>query len=174
MVIHSEEPVKVVQVGSRKLEYPFERQGEIQSTEAPWVLHYFNATDKTIKACTTDAYTDNYRERRQYAQTGYYGAMGNHWIFGDTALQRRYLLQTAQEQEANGIMPAYAPLKSNDYMVILDSNLLWVRSLYQYYLFSGDRITTTRLLDSARKLMELLHSFTDRLGLIINLPTPTG
>lgn len=172
LVIHSEEPVKVVQVGSRKLEYPFERQGEIQSTEAPWVLHYFNATDKTIKACTTDAYTDNYRERRQYAQTGYYGAMGNHWIFGDTALQRRYLLQTAQEQEANGIMPAYAPLKSDDYMVILDSNLLWVRSLYQYYLFSGDRITTTRLLDSARKLMELLHSFTDRLGLINQPPYP--
>lgn len=172
LVIHSEEPVKVVQVGSRKLEYPFERQGEIQSTEAPWVLNYFNATDKTIKACTTDAYTDNYRERRQYAQTGYYGAMGNHWIFGDTALQRRYLLQTAQEQEANGIMPAYAPLKSDDYMVILDSNLLWIRSLYQYYLFSGDRATSKRLLYSARKLMELLHSFTDQLGLINKPPYP--
>jgi hypothetical protein len=172
LVIHSEEPIKVVQVGSRKLEYPFEREGEIQSTEAPWVLHYFNATDKTIKACTTDAYTDNYRERRQYAQTGYYGAMGNHWIFGDTALQRRYLLQTAQEQEANGIMPAYAPLKSDDYMVILDSNLLWIRSLHQYYLFSGDQITTTRLLDSAHKLMELLHSFTDQLGLINKPPYP--
>lgn len=172
LVIHSEEPVKVVQVGSRKLEYPFDRQGEIQSTEAPWVLHYFNATDKTIKVCTTDAYTDNYRERRQYAQTGYYGAMGNQWIFGDTALQRRYLVQTAQEQEANGIMPAYAPLKSDDYMVILDSNLLWIRSLYQYYLFSGDRITTTRLLDSAHKLMKLLHNFTDQLGLINKPPYP--
>ena len=172
LVIQSENPVKIVQVGSRRLEYPFERHGEIQSAEAPWVLRYFNATDKTIKVCTTDAYTDNYRERRQYAQTGYYGAMGNQWIFGDTALQRRYLMQTAQEQEANGIMPAYAPLKSDDYMVILDSNLLWIRSLYQYYLFSGDRITTTILLESARKLMGLMHSFTDQLGLINKPPYP--
>ena len=98
--------------------------------------------------------------------------MGNHWIFGDTALQRRYLIQTAQEQEANGIMPAYAPLKSNDYMIILDSNLLWIRSLYQYYLFSGDRITTQKLLGSALKLMTLIHSFTDDLGLINNPPYP--
>ncbi len=170
LVIHSQDPVKVVQVGSRKLEYPFEPRGEILSIEAPWVRQYFDATDKTIKACTTDAYTDNYRERRQYAQTGYYGAMGNQWIFGDTALQRRYLIQTADEQEANGIMPAYAPLKSDDYMIILDSNLLWIRSLYQYYLFSGDRITTQKLMDSALKLMALIHSFTDDLGLINNPP----
>ncbi|MDA0936384.1 MAG: alpha-L-rhamnosidase N-terminal domain-containing protein [Bacteroidetes bacterium] len=170
LVIHSQDPVKVVQVGSRKLEYPFKAKGEIQSIEAPWVRQYFDATDKTIKACTTDAYTDNYRERRQYAQTGYYGAMGNQWIFGDTALQRRYLIQTADEQEANGIMPAYAPLKSDDYMIILDSNLLWIRSLYQYYLFSGDRITTQKLMDSALKLMALIHSFTDDLGLINNPP----
>ncbi|MEK9516832.1 MAG: alpha-L-rhamnosidase N-terminal domain-containing protein [Flavobacteriaceae bacterium] len=172
LVIHSEDSVKVVQVGSRQIQYPFERKGHIQSPEAPWVLRYFNATDKTIKACTTDAYTDNYRERRQYAQTGYYGAMGNQWIFGDTALQRRYLMQTAQEQEANGIMPAYAPLKSDDYMIILDSNLLWIRSLYQYYLFSGDQITTQKLLDSALKLMTLIHSFTDELGLINKPPYP--
>jgi hypothetical protein len=96
--------------------------------------------------------------------------MGNQWIFGDTALQRRYLIQTADEQEANGIMPAYAPLKSDDYMIILDSNLLWIRSLYQYYLFSGDRITTQKLMDSAQKLMALIHSFTDDLGLINNPP----
>ena len=138
LVIHSQNPVKVVQVGRRKLEYPFEGKGHIQADGVPWVGKYFDATDKTIRVCTTDAYTDNYRERRQYAQTGYYGAMGNYWIFGDTALQRRYLIQTAEEQEANGIMPAYAPLKSDDYMIILDSNLLWIRSLHQYFLFSGD------------------------------------
>lgn len=172
LVIHSQNPVKIVQVGSRKLEYPFERKGNIQADGVSWVGQYFDATDKTIRVCTTDAYTDNYRERRQYAQTGYYGAMGNHWIFGDTALQRRYLIQTAEEQEANGIMPAYAPLKSDDYMIILDSNLLWIRSLYQYYLFSGDRISTQKLMGSALKLMGLTHSFTDDLGLINNPPYP--
>ena len=59
LVIHSQDPVKVVQVGSRQLQYP--NAGAYQSVEAPWILRYFNATDKTIKACTSDAYTDNYR-----------------------------------------------------------------------------------------------------------------
>ena len=172
LIINTDEKVKILQVGSKQLNYPFDRKGNMESSAAPWVKQYFDATDKTIKVCTTDAYTDNYRERRQYAQTGYYGAMGNYWIFGDSALQRRYLVQTAQEQDANGIMPAYAPLKSDDYMVILDSNLLWIRSLYQYYLFSGDLISTKNLLKSAYKLMELLDSFTDDYGLINNPPYP--
>ncbi|MEM8889645.1 MAG: alpha-L-rhamnosidase N-terminal domain-containing protein, partial [Bacteroidota bacterium] len=101
--------IKIHSFGIRSMDYPFKRKGHISSPDAPWVKAYMDATDKTIKACTTDGYTDNYRERRQYAQTGYYGAMGNYWLFGDHELQRRYLVQVAQEQDANGIMPAYAP-----------------------------------------------------------------
>jgi hypothetical protein len=69
-------------------------------------------------------------------------------------------------------MPAYAPLTGNDYMIILDSNCLWIRSLNNYLLYSGDSITTKELLPAARKLMELLHSYTDSLGLINNPPYP--
>lgn len=172
LVIDSPSPVSIHRLGIRSISYPFELKGGIQSSAAPWIQSYMQATAKTIEACTTDGYTDNYRERRQYAQTGYYGAMGNYWLFGDPHLQRRYLVQVAQEQEANGMMPAYAPLAADDYMIIMDSNCLWIRSLRDYFLYSGDEITVRQLLPAARKLMALLHSYTNELGLIDNPPYP--
>lgn len=170
VIVNNTEPLKLYSVGIHQIEYPFEEQGKMSSTDAPWIDKYYNATAKTINVCTTDAYTDNYRERRQYAQTGYYAALGNYWIYGDYALQRRYLVQVAQEQLANGIMPAYAPLATDDYMIILDSNCLWMRSLRNYFLYSGDELTVSELLPAAEKLMELLHSFTGTSGLIYNPP----
>jgi len=164
------EAIKIHFAGIQKLAFPFELKGGISTPEAPWIEVLWNASAKTIDVCTTDAYTDNYRERRQYAQTGYYAALGNYFTFGDAALQRRYLLQVAQEQEANGIMPAYAPLAKDDYMVILDSNCLWIRSLYNYLLYSGDYKTVKELLPASEKLMSLLNSFTNELGMLDNPP----
>lgn len=169
-VVIKENPVDIHELEVHQLEYPFELRGSISAPDAPWIEDLWFASAKTINTCTTDAFTDNYRERRQYAQTGYYAALGNYFTFGDTALQRRYLIQVAQEQEAAGLMPAYAPLTGDDYMVILDSNCLWIRSLYNYLLYTGDYITVKRLLPAAKKLMSLLHSFTNNLGLIDNPP----
>lgn len=171
IVIHgNQEAVKIYHAGIHKIAYPFESNGSLSTPEAPWMEALWNASMKTIDVCTTDGYTDNYRERRQYAQTGYYAALGNYWTFGDTALQRRYLIQVAQEQQANGLMPAYAPLAKDDYMVILDSNCLWIRSLYSYLLYSGDKNTVSELLPAAEKLMDLLHTYTNTMGMIDSPP----
>ncbi len=162
--------VKLHAAGIHEIAYPFEQQGTISTPEIPWAEDFWNASKKTIEVCTTDAFTDNYRERRQYAQTGYYAAMGNYFIFGDYELQKRYLIQVAQEQMASGIMPAYAPLTGDDYMVILDSNCLWLRSLYNYYLYSGDTATVDYLMPYADRLMRLLNSFTNDKGLLESPP----
>jgi alpha-L-rhamnosidase len=165
-------PVRIHTAGIRRISYPFTQRGRLSAPEAPWLQEYWQASAKTIRAATTDAYTDNYRERRQYAQTGYYASLGNYPVFGDLALQRRYLTQVAQEQQANGIMPAYAPLEGDDDMIILDSNCLWIRGLHNYLLYSGDRNTVRELLPAASKLMGLLHSFTSDLGLMDSPPYP--
>jgi len=170
IIVKNSYPVQLSSAGIHQIKYPFERRGNMSSEDAPWINNYFEATAKTINVCTTDAFTDNYRERRQYAQTGYYAALGNYWIYGDYALQRRYLIQVAQEQLANGIMPAYAPLAADDYMIILDSNCLWIRSLYNYFMYSGDEKTVRELIPVAQKLIDLLHSFTFDLYFIDNPP----
>ncbi len=163
---------RVYSAGLRRIEYPFERKGTFQTPDCPELQTLWEAATRTIQVCTTDAYTDNYRERRQYAQTAYYACLGNYSVFGDSALQRRYLTQIADEQLPNGIMPAYAPRHGNDFMVILDSNCFWVRGLHQYLLCSGDRATTRELLPAARKLLGLLHSYTNGEGLIDSPPYP--
>jgi len=166
----SENPIKIYRAGVSRIEYPFETKGSFQSPGRPWLQRCWQAAAKTIRVCTTDAYTDNYRERRQYAQTGYYAALGNYAVFGDTELQRRYLRQIADEQQASGLMPAYAPLTADDYMVILDSNCFWVRSLHNYLLYSGDTEGTLELLPTAERLLKLLHGYTDSHGLLNNPP----
>ncbi|MCP4272396.1 MAG: hypothetical protein GY781_10580, partial [Gammaproteobacteria bacterium] len=62
--------IKIHAVGMHQIEYPFDPVGSITSKSAPWINQYMQASALTIKVATTDAYTDNYRERRQYAQTG--------------------------------------------------------------------------------------------------------
>lgn len=170
LAVHNKAPLKIHSLGLHQLKYPFELKGAIHTPETPWIEELWQASAKTIDVCTTDAFTDNYRERRQYAQTGYYAALGNYFTFGDFTLQRRYLLQIAQEQQADGLMPAYAPLNKSDYMVILDSNIFYIRSLYNYYLYSGDLQTTKILLPPAKKLMTLLNSFTNEFGMIDSPP----
>ena len=162
--------VKLNETGVRQIAYPFIRKGGFESPEDPWFERLWEAAARTIEVCTTDAYTDNYRERRQYVQTGYYAARGNYWVFGDTALQRRYLVQAAQEQQANGLMPAYAPRHGDDFMVILDSNTAWIRSLRDYYLYSGDEESVRELLPAARELMQFLQRYTNDDGMLENPP----
>lgn len=170
IIVKNKASIKLYAAGIHQIRYPFERRGQMSSTDAPWIKDYFEASAKTINVCTTDAYTDNYRERRQYAQTNYYAALGNYYVFGDLELQRRYLIQVAQEQLANGIMPAYAPAAADDYMIILDSNCLWIRGLRNYFMYSGDEKTVRDLLPAAEKLMDLLLSYTESLYFIDNPP----
>jgi len=170
IIVKNTESLKLNSAGIHEIEYPFELNGEISSSDAPWINAYMKASAKTLNVTTTDAITDNYRERRQYAQTAYYAMLGSYYTFADTELQRRYLVQTSQEQTANGIMPAYAPLAKDDFMIILGSNCLWIRGLRNYLLHSGDELTTRQLLPAAQKMMELLHSFTNKNGLMDNPP----
>ncbi|MCA0932464.1 alpha-L-rhamnosidase N-terminal domain-containing protein [Lutimonas saemankumensis] len=170
VIVKNNDPIKIHSLGIHQLKYPYELKGSITTPEAPWIEDLWQASAKTIDLCTTDAFTDNYRERRQYAQTGYYAALGNYFIFGDYLLQRRYLIQIAEEQQADGLMPAYAPLNENDFMIILDSNCFYIKSLYNYLLYSGDHETVRKLLPSANKLMQLLASYTNKYGMIDSPP----
>lgn len=169
---HLPKDAQVFGAGLRRLEYPFQRNGSFHTPDAPELDALWEAAAKTIEVCTTDAYTDNYRERRQYAQTAYYACLGAYAVHGDTALQRRYLKQIAEEQLPNGIMPAYAPRHGDDFMVILDSNCFWIRGLHQYLLYSGDAEIVRELLPSARKLLGLLDGYTNEDGLIDSPPYP--
>ncbi len=165
-------PVKIHFAGATGLAYPWNQQGSFRAPQAPWLEAFWQAGVETLRVVTTDAYTDNYRERRQYSQTSYYAAQGNYAVFGDRFLQRRYLTQIAQEQEPDGNLPSYAPLVGEDFMSILDGPLFWMLSLHDYLLYSGDEATTRVLLPNASKVMQRLETLANRDGLISQPPYP--
>lgn len=166
------EPVRIHFAGVTRVGYPWSRHGTLVTPENPWIERFWRASARTIEMITTDAYTDNYRERRQYPQTSYYAAQGNYAAFGDTFLQRRYLIQNADEQEPNGTLGAYAPMTDGRFMPFLDAQFFWIMSWRDYLLYSGDVATARRLLPVAQRVMQRLAELTQSDGLIADPPYP--
>ncbi len=165
-------PVRIHSAGVTSIAYPWTRRGGFTAPESPWMERFWQAGARTIEAITTDAYTDNYRERRQYPQTSYYAAQGNYAAFGDSFLQRRYLIQNADEQEPNGSLGAYAPISDGRFMPFLDAQFFWVMSWRDYLLYSGDTATARRLLPAAQRVMQRLAELAQPDGLIVDPPYP--
>jgi len=166
------EPVLLHFAGVTRIEYPWTRRGRFATPENPWIARFWQAGAKTIEVVTTDAYTDNYRERRQYPQTSYYAAQGNYAAFGDTFLQRRYLIQNADEQEPNGTLAMHAPMADGQFSPFLDAQFFWIMGWRDYLLYSGDAATARRLLPVAQRVMQRLAELAQPSGLITDPPYP--
>jgi hypothetical protein len=156
VTVRSDRPVEFEKIGIRVTEYPFEKQETIEVADEPFIQKLWTACERTLQSITTDAFTDNYQERRQYVQTSYYASLGSYAVHGDSWLQRRYLVQHAQSQLPNGIMPMWAPWgvykASKQVPGIYEASPLWLMALHDYYLYSGDEATVRELLPNAEKL----------------------
>ncbi len=176
ITIRGSAPVTVENIGLKVTEYPFEKLGDISVIGENFIQDFWQAGDRTLQSITTDAFTDNYQERRQYVQTAYYAARGAYAAFGDTWLQRRLLVQHAEDQLPDGIMPMWAPWsvyeKNSMTPGIFEANHFWLMGLHDYYLFSGDRQSTEQLLVSAERLAESIYRYQRHGKLLYKLPHP--
>lgn len=176
VTIRSNKEVSINRGGVRVEEYPFKTNGYAIVAEEPFIKDFWEAGEKTIRTITTDAFTDNYHERRQYVQTSYYASGGNYASFGDTYLQRRYLVQHAQNQLHNGIMPMWEPwgIYSSSQQIpgIFEANHFWLMGLHDYYLFTGDEKTTRELLVNAERCANAINQIQFKDNLIFKPPYP--
>lgn len=169
LISNTNKPVTISWAGVKQTYYPFKDNGIIKLGDM--ILDKLvDASRKTIKIITHDAFTDNYRERRQYIQTAFYSARCNYNLFGDPYLMRRCLLQTAQDQSPNGFMPMHAP--GNGKPTILEADMMWHMSLYDYYMFTGDSVTTKELLFNLKMNLIALEDLENLDGVIENPPHP--
>jgi len=176
ITIRGSAPVTVDNIGLQVTEYPFNKLGEISVNGEHFLQEFWQAGDRTLQSITTDAFTDNYQERRQYVQTAYYAALGAYAAYGDTWLQRRLLKQHAEDQLPDGIMPMWAPWsvydKNSMTPGIFEANHFWLMGLHDYYLFSGDRESTEQLMVSAERLAESIYRYQRHGKLLYKLPHP--
>lgn len=176
VTIRGDMPVSVSKAGIRAEEYPFRKKGIIEVPDDPFIADFWHAAEETIKGITTDGFTDNYHENRQYVQTSFYASRGNYASFGDPWLQRRYLLQHAQDQLPNGIMPMWAPwgvYEGNRQVPgIFEANHFWLMGLHDYFLFTGDTITTRSLLSNAERCAVAINGLQHEQNLLHKPPYP--
>lgn len=155
LTVRGEGPVEIIRAGVTREQYPFQQNGNISVPGDHFVEQLWKSGEKTIQTVTTDGYTDNYHENRQYVQTSYYASRGNYASFFDTYLQRRYLVQHAQDQLPNGMIPMWAPwiiYEGNQQIPgIFEANHFWLMGLRDYFLHTGDSLTTGSLLMSAER-----------------------
>jgi len=174
ITVRGPEPLRIGKLGLRVSEYPFRESGHIEVDGEAFAQNFWEAGDRTLRLITTDAFSDNYQERRQYVQTAYYASRGAYAAFGDTWLQRRLLVQHAQDQLPDGIMPMWAPWNvyegNKQTPGIFEANHFWLMGLRDYYLFSGDRKTTEQLMVSAERLAESIYRYQRNGKLLFKLP----
>jgi len=169
-VRNTNKPVKLHNVGLTKADYPFKPDGSFMAGNDEELNWIWQAGKNTLDGVTTDAFTDNYRERLQYSQTSYYASRCSYAAYGDRYLQRRYLLQIAQEQQNDGILPASAPVFETRGQRFLDASIFWILGLHDYFLHSGDTATVKELLPTAEKILNTFSQWENSEGFIDSPP----
>ncbi|MBF0196847.1 MAG: alpha-L-rhamnosidase N-terminal domain-containing protein [Planctomycetes bacterium] len=162
VTFRGDKPFVLDDVGMRVEEYPFIKRGAVSVENEPFVKDIFESTEKTLQGITTDAFTDNFQERRQYVQTSFYASLGNYASYADPYLQRRYLLQAAQDQLPNGHMPMWAPNfvyeNVSEYVPgIFEANHFWMLGLRDYLLYTGEKETADGMIENAERCAEFLY-----------------
>jgi alpha-L-rhamnosidase len=169
---NTDTPVRLHFAGLKKADYPFIDRGNLSVTEDKEIEWLWKAATNTLRAVTTDAFTDNYRESLQYAQTSYYASRAGYYAFGDSYLQRRYLKQIAELQQTDGVLPAAAPVTGYRGGRFLDASVFWIMGLHDYLLYTGDTSTVISLLPNAEKILERFRIWENKDGIIDSPPYP--
>lgn len=169
LVGNTSKPVRIAEAGMKQTWYPFSKSGSFATNDV-FIDKLWNASRKTLDIITHDSYNDNYHERRQYIQTGWYSSRCNYATSGDPYLTRRLLVQHGWEQNPTGKIPMHSP--GEPYAGILEADLHFHMTLYDYYMYTGDRKTAEYLLLNVLRSLRALEEMENKDGLIENPPYP--
>lgn len=160
--------VTVEELALRLSVYPAEWHESFASPD-PRLRDIWRLGTYTLQLNMEDAYTDcPWRERGQWSGDIRVQALMNYYAFGDYALARRWLFQTAQSQDEQGKVKAFVPTDQPRY--IPGFMLLWICGIADYALFSGDLESAARLLPAARRTLAYFERFADGDGLLTEVP----
>jgi alpha-L-rhamnosidase len=133
--------------------YPVIQRGWFHSAN-PRLDQIWQMGVNTLYASMQDAYADPWRERGQWWGDAYVADHLNQVVFGDNWLLRRGLLLMA-ESLSNGQPAAFAP--NGDGSQMLDYSMLWVQSVQDYAMRSGDQNLLWQIYPAVRTFMTYLE-----------------
>lgn len=144
--------------------YPFEKSGYFRCSSE--IINKIYETSKyTLDVCMKENFEDcPLREHAQYIGDMRVEALMNYYAFGDTMLIAKGLRQFAREQREDGWFKTLCP--GSTIHNIVDYLPLWVITLREYYLFTGDMSLLNELYPNVQKLMSWLKSQSNENGLL--------
>lgn len=162
------EPVTVESVSVLFNTYPVEWKGEFECSDKR-LNEIWRIGAYTVQLNMEDAYTDcPWRERTQWWGDARIEAMSNYYAFGDYKLMRQGIIQIGQSQREDGRTACFYPGVFWDY--IPSFCLIWVGSIWDYYVYTGDVELVRETYPKVEKLIGYFEKFRDKNGLLSDVP----
>ena len=147
--------------------YPFVSRGTFNSNDMLLNKIWDNCLE-TIKACTTDIFTDcPWRERAFWVNDLMVQNIISLQAFGVSELHRRAFRLTFSDVRENGLIPGVCPCPmAKDNIILVPTNLFIVLMLKDYLLYSGDNELVDELLPEIKKIFDIFATWEDKNGLV--------
>ena len=161
--------IKLYGVSLNYYVYPAKYRGAFACSD-PMLNKIWEVGRDTLQMCMHDSYEDcPWREQAQWWGDARVQGLVNYYCFGDKSLFKKGLRQIAESQvrRSDGLMQPFAPggtYGSSIHLpmkVIPSFCLVWILSLYDYYLYTGD---TQPIRGLYPNLKVLLKTFEDSLS----------
>jgi alpha-L-rhamnosidase len=162
-------PIRVGPVSLLFSTYPVEYAGAFACSD-----HLVNRIWETgrwsVQLSMEDAYADSpWRERAQWWGDVRLEALVAYYCFGDARLTAQGLRHIAQSQIADGLTRAIYPTEWED-GILPTYTMLWVISLHDHYMLTGDLDLLRELLPFVERAMSYFRGVTGPHGLLRDVP----
>lgn len=129
----------------------------------------FEISCRTLELCMHEHYEDcQWREQALYTMDSRNQMLCGYYCFGETIFPAASLRLIAHSLRSDGMLELCSPARSN--ITIPSFTAIFLRQLYEFYLYSGDIETTRELIPTAMACADGFVARIDETGMI---PVPT-
>jgi hypothetical protein len=167
-----DEPVTIHSVRGIVTTYPFTEQGRFNSSDAT-LNAVFKISRETLRLCSNEFIMDTpWREQAQWlGDVAQVTLPAIHTCFGDTALTRKFLMQSGQNQHPTGMISNVSNVVNKDWLgSIPDYSLWWIKGLHEQFLYTGDEDLLHRLYPQALRVLDAHLDYLNEDSLIEEMP----
>lgn len=163
-VSHCESPFDVDYFGLDLVGYPVEPKGTFRCSDE-LLNRIWEVGRYTTSLCMQDYYEDGIkRDRMLWIGDLRIETLSGYYAFGECKLPKRDLIRLADNQLADGAIPAVGPGPST--LILPDYCAYYVSVLWEYYLHTGDKDTVKLLYPNVKRQMEWFETQLNAYSLI--------
>jgi len=162
------DPLTLLALKYRFTAYPFIRKAAFESSDSSH-QKMLAMSDRTIRLCSHETFEDcPYYEQSQYVGDSHNMTPIAGYLFGDWLLAKQAILEFAWSRTYEGIPQTRYPSRVPS--LITTQPLIWIKWLYDYWWYTGDRETLQDCFDVVTTSLKWFEKFLNRDGVLEALP----